>query len=148
MSEIIRGETLIDANASNLARIELCPTRFSDRYESRRDCKCGWNGMEWNGKRMIRYMRVLLDVSFVIETLREITINNMAGRNERIGVKEGRGVYVYMCVVWNFSIDKPALSLRPFIRSCLGRSGRGIVSNGLIGRRNKIMENNGDLKLR
>lgn len=53
-----------------------------------------------------------------------------------------------VCVVWNFSIGKPALSLRPFIRSCLGGSGRGIVSNGLIGGRNKIMENSRDLKLR
>lgn len=67
----------------------------------------------------------------MIETLREITINNMVERNERIGVKEERGACV--CVVWNFSIGKPALSLRPFIRSCLGGSGRGIVSNGLIG---------------
>lgn len=40
----------------------------------------------------------------MIETLREITINNMVERNERIGVKEERGACV--CVVWNFSIGK------------------------------------------
>lgn len=39
---------------------------------------------------------------------------------------------IFVCVVWNFSIGKPSLSLRPFIRSCLGGSGRGIASNGIL----------------
>lgn len=33
----------------------------------------------------------------MIETLREITINNMVERNERIGVKEERGACVCVC---------------------------------------------------
>lgn len=64
----------------------------------------------------------------MIETLREITINNMAGRKNWGERREG----IFVCVVWNFSIGKPSLSLRPFIRSCLGGSGRGIASNGIL----------------
>lgn len=61
VSEIIRGETLIDANASNLASKSNCASTrasiFGSIYESRRDCEA-WNGMGWL-KRMIRYMRIL-----------------------------------------------------------------------------------------